>query len=83
MEQDFDLSHWKKECPKHNCRSNSSNECGLQYVFIPASMGSDAQGEKFAPKNGAYKNSIVQYEVNGAVYIYSCEGIPVNVKEGE
>lgn len=42
-------------------------------VLIPASLGDDT-GEA-APKNGAYRNAIVAYAANGAVYIYSSDGI--------
>lgn len=45
----------------------------LQKVVIPAALGDDT-GE-FAPRNGAYHNKIVEYESNGAIYIYSSEGI--------
>ncbi len=81
MEQDFDLKHWEKACPKYDCRKNSC-KCGLRFVNIPAVLGDDSESSKVAPVNGAYCNSIVQYEANGAIYIYTKEGIPVNVKEG-
>lgn len=42
-------------------------------VLIPASLGDDT-GEA-APKNGNYRNAIVAYAANGAVYIYSSDGI--------
>lgn len=83
MEQNFDSEYWKqKPCPKYDCRKNSC-KCGLRYVNIPAGLGDDSSSSDVAPKVGDYCNSIVKYEANGAVYIYSTEGIPVNVKEGE
>ena len=45
----------------------------LHKTVIPASLGDDTG--MFAPHNGAYQNEIVEYESNGALYIYSTEGI--------
>ena len=74
--------HWSKEpCPKYDCKKNSC-KCGLKYVNIPAVLGDDSADSDVAPKNGVYCNSIVKYEANGAIYIYSAEGIPVLIKEG-
>ena len=41
-------------------------------VLIPMAIGDDT---KFPPKNGAYRNSLVVYEANGAIYIYSSDGL--------
>ncbi len=41
-------------------------------VTIPMTMGDD---EKYPPQNGAYRNALVYYEANGAVYIYSSDGL--------
>ena len=46
-------------------------------VVVPAALGPDT-GEN-APKNGAYRNVILEYEANGALYIYSSDGIPAKV----
>lgn len=75
--------HWINHgpCPKIDCRKNAC-KCGLRYVNIAAVLGDDSKDSDVAPKNGDYCNSIVEYEANGAVYIYSTEGIPVNIKEG-
>ena len=81
MEIDYNENHWKEPCPKNNCRKNAC-KCGLRYVNIPAALGDDSNGSDVAPKAGNYCNAIVEYEANGAVYIYSAEGVPVNVKEG-
>ena len=82
MEQNFDKSYWdKKCCPKYNCRKDNC-KCGLKYVSIPITLGDDSAGSKMAPKNGLYCNAIVRYEANGAVYIFSSEGIPVLIREG-
>ena len=78
---DYELKHWEEACPKYDCRKKAC-KCGLRYVNIPAVLGDDSPSSTVAPNNGAYCNAIVRYESNGAVYIYSKEGIPVNVKEG-
>lgn len=76
MEQDFNIKHWAKTCPKYDCRKDNC-KCGMSYVNIPAVLGSDAGSSPVAPKNGAYCNAIVKYEANGNVYAYSKDGIPV------
>ena len=83
MEIDFSKEHWNNgPCPKLNCRKNAC-KCGLRYVNIAAVLGDDSKDSGVAPKNGEYCNAIVKYEANGAIYIYSTEGIPVKIKEGE
>lgn len=42
-------------------------------VKIPASLGDD---ETLPPKPGAYCNTLVEYEANGHLYLYSSDGIP-------
>lgn len=75
MDIDYNEKDWATPCPKYDCRKTAC-KCGLKYVNIPASLGDDSEGSKVAPKNGAYCNSLVVYEDNGHVYIYSKEGIP-------
>lgn len=78
MEQNFDKTYWsKKSCPKYDCRKKDCKCCGLKFVPIPASLE-----ESMPPVNGAFSNAIVRYEGSGAVYIYSAEGVPVLIKEG-
>ena len=48
-------------------------------VVVPASLGDDT-GD-YAPKNGAYRNAIVEYEANGNAYIYSSDGIPTKIND--
>lgn len=76
MESNYDPNFWKQPCPKYDCRKDNC-KCGLQYINIPIGLA-----EELAPAEGAYCNAIVKYEDTGAVYIYSKEGIPVLVKEG-
>lgn len=78
----YDPKYWKQPCPRYDCRKDNC-KCGLKFIDIPASLGDDSESSNVAPKNGAYCNAIVKYEANGAVYIYSTEGVPVNIKEGE
>lgn len=79
MEIDYNREHWETPCPRVKC---SKPTVGLVFISVPASVGDDREGSPVAPTNGAYCNAIVRYEANGAVYIYSAEGVPVNVKEG-
>ena len=82
MDIDMNKEHWSNgPCPKYDCRKNSC-KCGLKYVNIPAILGDDSEDSDVAPKVGEYCNAIVEYEANGAVYIYSTEGVPVNIKDG-
>ena len=81
MEVNYDPNCWKKPCPKVNCKKDKC-KCGLSFVSLSAVLGDDSAESPVAPKNGNYCNTIVKYEANGAVYIYSVEGIPVNIKEG-
>lgn len=72
----YDKSYWKqKPCPPIDCRKNDC-KCGLKKVFLAAILGDDSEDSPIAPKNGAYCNTIVVYEANNHIYIYSSEGIP-------
>ena len=57
-------------------------ELKLRKVLIPSALGSDAAGEIAAPKNGAYRDTLVEYEQNGNLYIYTSEGVYTKVKKG-
>ena len=76
MELDYNTKE-EKACPKVNCHKEIC-KCGLHYVSIPASLASE-----MTPKNGAFANAIVKYEDTGEIWIYSAEGVPVKIKEGE
>lgn len=83
MEQNFSKEFWGgSSCPPIQCKK-SSCRCGLRFVSLPGALGDDSLESDIRPKNGEYCNAIVKYEANGAVYIYSKEGIPVLVKEGD
>ena len=49
--------------------------------FIPASFGDDTTGTR-TPFNGAYYNMLVEYEANGAVYLYNSDGIYMKISSG-
>ena len=72
----YDPNFRKKTCPQVQCKKKPCC-CGLRYVFVPSALTGAA-----SPEKGRYSNAIVQYEETGEVYIYSAEGIPVLVKEG-
>lgn len=78
MEQDYDIENWSNPCPKVDCRKNTC-KCGLERAVIPSSLGDDSSSSPVAPRNGTYCNTIVVYEANGHVYIYSADGVPTLV----
>ena len=80
MEINYDIDNTPC-CPKVDCRKKAC-KCGLTAIFLPANLGDDSAKSEIAPKNGNYCDAIVTYEANGAVYIYTKEGIPVKVKDG-
>lgn len=72
----YDPEYWKQPCPQIECKKKPCC-CGLKYVLVPSVLTAE-----MAPEKGRYNNAIVEYEETGAVYIYSSEGVPVLVKEG-
>lgn len=51
-------------------------DCAKLRTFrLPMDMGTDDEGQPYAPKLGAYHNAIVIYESTGSVYLYDNEGI--------
>ena len=64
-----------KQCDTQCCRKRC--HCGLSYVSIPSALEST-----MPPEKGLYANAIVEYQGSGEVYIFSSEGIPVKIKEG-
>lgn len=47
----------------------------LRTKVLPASVGTDAEGQPYAPAVGLFFNSIVSYQANGALYIYDSNGV--------
>lgn len=64
----------EKKCPKVNCRRDDCCGCPFRKVVIPAVAGDDETGEVI-PENGLFANALVEYEANGAMYIYASDGI--------
>ena len=62
---------------KLNCTCGKSKDdcCPFRKIVIPAVMGDDSEDSPSAPENGAYVNALVEYEANGAMYIYASDGI--------
>lgn len=67
----------KKRCKKDCCE----NEFAFRKVVIPAALGDDVTG-KDKPENGAYTNSYVEYEANGAQYMYDSYGVYTKIEGG-
>lgn len=63
-----------KGCPDINC-NNNKDCCPFRKIVIPAVMGDDSEESPAAPENGRYRNALVEYEANGAMYIYASDGI--------
>ena len=66
------------DCNHNKCQCGSC-KCGISLKSIPAVLGDDT-GE-FKPENGAYFNTFVKYEANGAQYFYSKDGVFSKVAE--
>lgn len=70
----------------NDCRHKRPAKCtGNGFVFrkvvISASLGDDITGQD-KPENGAYTNSYVEYEANGAQYMYDSGGIYTKIEGG-
>lgn len=62
------------KCPDINCHGGKDC-CPFRKIVIPAVMGDDSEDSPAAPENGAYRNALIEYEANGAMYIYASDGI--------
>ena len=62
---------------KLNCScGKQKDDCyPFRKIVIPAVMGDDSEDSPSAPENGAYVNALVEYEANGAMYMYASDGI--------
>lgn len=54
---------------------NEPEKIRLTTEYLPPSLGTDAEGQPFAPKQGVYYSTVVTYGANNAVYIYDARGI--------
>lgn len=51
----------------------------MREISVPASMGDDTT---YPPVVGKYRNVLVRYEANSKTYLYSSDGIPVQLNNG-
>lgn len=51
----------------------------LETVKIPKNKGGDGPNDLYAPKLGAWQNTIVYYEKTGSVYLYDVNGVYTNL----
>lgn len=73
----------KPQCPKGmtpEVVEINNYDCPVLFHKItePASLGDDTENP---PRNGKYKNVLVEYEANGHVYMYSSDGIYTLISE--
>lgn len=61
-------------CTSRNCGKSNEN-LRIKTVVLQPSLGTDEKGQPYAPKLGAYTNTIVTYQANGALYLYDSRGI--------
>lgn len=67
---------------------NTASACGnpptqLRTVTIPKNKGGDGPDDLYAPKLGAWQNTIVIYQKTGSVYLYDVNGIYTNLTGSE
>ena len=48
--------------------------CGVDIVVLPVPMGTSDEGQPYAPKTCAYKNTFVKYLADGKTYFYDKHG---------
>lgn len=73
-------------CCRRRCDPCGFDDCCddgiMRKTLIPAVLGDDSKGSPYEPQNGAYRNMLVEYQANGAVYVYTGDGIPTRIKDG-
>lgn len=69
-----------KRCCKKDCCND--NEFAFRKVVIPSALGDDVTGQA-KPENGNYTNSYVEYEINGAQYMYDSFGVYTKMEGGK
>lgn len=70
------------KCGKKCNKCCSKDDFAFRKVVIPAALGDDETGRD-KPVNGAYTNSYVEYEANGAQYMYDSYGVFTKIAQGE
>ena len=79
MKLNYDKQFWKKPCPKVDCKHSCDDCCGISYIAVEAALGDDITG-KVLPKKGLWKNTLVEYKSNGAMYLYTKDEVPRKIK---
>ena len=71
-----------KDCNTPKVLEIHNHECPVLFhrVVVPAAIGDD---ETNPPRNGQYRNVLLVYEANGHVYLFSSDGIPTFISDGE
>lgn len=62
------------KCPQIDCGKNKCCE-PFRKVVIPAAAGDDSENSPVKPQDGAYRNALVEYKANGALYLYASDGV--------
>lgn len=71
-----------KDCNTPKVLEIHNHECPVLFhrVVVPAAMGDD---ETNPPRNGQYRNVLLQYEANKHIYMFSSDGIPTYISDGD
>lgn len=74
-------SYGKDDCLPPQVLQINNQECPTLFhkVTIPAEIGDD---EAYPPKPGLYRNTLLVYEANNHVWMYSSDGIPTFISDG-
>ena len=72
----------EKDCNTPKVLEIHNHECPVLFhrVIVPAAMGDD---ETNPPRNGQYRNVLLQYEANKHIYMFSSDGIPTYISDGD
>ena len=70
-----------KDCNTPKVLEIHNHECPVLFhrVVVPAAIGDD---ETNPPRNGQYRNVLLQYEANKHIYMFSSDGIPTYISDG-
>lgn len=74
-------SYRQDDCLPPQVLQINNQECPTLFhkVTIPAEIGDD---EAYPPKPGLYRNTLLVYEANNHVWMYSSDGIPTFISDG-
>lgn len=75
------MSKHKDNCLPPQVLQINNQECPTLFhrVTIPAEIGDD---ETYPPKPGLYRNTLLVYDANKHVYMFSSDGIPTFISDG-